>query len=203
MFKVNSKKYKLNNSSKGNVLSMIVLLITAALVALIIINFVFRSYRVDGQSMDNTLQNNNMLIVWKVPRTWSSITGHQYIPKRGSIIVFNESNLIGCGQFGTKQLIKRVIGLPGDKVTIQNNHYEIYNKTFPHGFNPDVQLGYGKNFPPTYGNTDVTLGPNQLFVSGDNRPESCDSRIFGPINSNQIIGQLVLRFYPFNEISIF
>jgi len=131
------------------------------------------------------------------------ITGHQYVPKRGSIIVFNESNLLGCGQPGTKQLIKRVIGLPGNTVTIKNGHYFVYDKNHPHGFDPGTTLGFNKNFPPTYGSTDVTLGPNQIFVSGDNRPNSCDSRIFGPINTNQIIGQLVLRFYPFNEIKLF
>ncbi len=198
-------KIKLNKAnSNGSIFSMVLLLIAAALIALMIITFVFRSYRVDGQSMENTLQNNNMLIVWKVPRTWSMITGHQYVPKRGSIIVFNESNLLSCGQFGTKQLIKRVIGLPGDRITIKNNHYEVYNNLHPSGFNPDKSSGYnGSIFPPTYGNTDVTLANNQVFVSGDNRTESCDSRIFGPINTNQIIGQLVIRFYPFNQLSLF
>ncbi len=200
MFKTKVTK----NNQSGNVFTMGLLLFSAILIAFLIITFVFRSYRVDGQSMENTLQNNNMLIVWKVPKTWSLITGHQYVPKRGSIIVFNESNLLGCGQFGTKQLIKRVIGLPGDRVTIQDNHYEIYNKKFPKGFNPDNSSGYdGSSFAPTYGNTDVTLASNQIFVSGDNRPESCDSRIFGPINTSQIIGQLVIRFYPFNEINLF
>ena len=190
--------------SNGIAISMILLLIAAAIIAFAITSFVFRSYRVDGQSMDNTLQNNNMLIVWKVPRTWASITGHQYVPKRGSIIVFNEGNLVSCGQFGTKQLIKRVIGLPGERVTVQNGHYEVYNLSHPNGFNPDTNGGYGKNnFAPTYGNVNVTLSSNQIFVSGDNRPESCDSRIFGPINTNQVIGQLVLRFYPLNEMNFF
>ncbi len=200
MFKI--KPLKENHN--GSVFSMVLLLITATLIAFLIITFVFRSYRVDGQSMENTLQNNNMLIVWKVPRTWSMITGHQYVPKRGSIIVFNESDLLGCGQFGTKQLIKRVIGLPGDRITIVNNHYEVYDNKHPGGFNPDASTGYnGSSFAPTYGNTDVTLASNQIFVSGDNRPDSCDSRIFGPINTNQIIGQLIIRFYPFNELNLF
>ena len=199
---IQSSKNKYLNQ-QGGIISLVILLISACLIALLIVTFVFRSYQVDGISMENTLQNNNMLIVWKLPRTWSMITGHQYVPKRGNIIVFNESNLLGCGQAGTKQLIKRVIGLPGDTVTIKNGHYFIYNKKHPHGFDPGITLGFNKNFPPTYGSTHITLGAHQIFVSGDNRPNSCDSRIFGPINTNQIVGQLILRFYPFNEIKVF
>ncbi len=199
-----SKTKPTDHKQRSNsIFSTLILFIMAALIAVFIITFVFRSYQVDGISMDNTLQNHNMLIVWKLPRSWAMVTGHQYVPKRGSIIVFNESNLAGCGQVGTKQLIKRVIGLPGDHVTIQNGSYIIYNKHHPKGFNPDITLGYGKNFPPTYGNTNITLKSNQIFVSGDNRPESCDSRTFGPVNTNQIVGQLIIRFYPFNEFSLF
>src|SRR6185312_6398144 len=65
----------------------------ALFIAALIIMFVFRSYAVDGPSMDNTLHNSDKLIIWKVPRTWSDITHHAYIPKRGDIVVFNESGL--------------------------------------------------------------------------------------------------------------
>jgi signal peptidase I len=179
------------------------ILLTALVVALFIIGFVFRSYQVDGPSMQNTLQNGDKLIIWKVPRTWARITGHDYIPKRGDIIVFTESGLSQFGQQDTKQLIKRVIGLPGDHVTISNDHYVIYNKAHPNGFNPDTSLPYGQHMPVTSGTTDVTLGPNQLFVSGDNRPDSLDSRAFGPINASQVIGQLVLRVFPVSQAKAF
>jgi signal peptidase I len=153
--------------------------------------------------MENTLQNNDKLIIWKVPRTIASITGHPYIPKRGDIIVFNESGLAEFGQQNDKQLIKRVIGLPGDRITIQNGDYVIYNKAHPDGFDPDKTLPYGKNIPVTTGTIDVTLGPDQLFVSGDNRPDSLDSRAFGPINANQIVGQLIVRVFPISHAEVF
>src|SRR5476649_2879548 len=108
--------------------STIGILLTALLVAVFIIAFVFRSYQVDGPSMQNTLQNADKLIIWKVPRTWARITGHPYIPQRGDIIVFTESGLSEFGQDNTKQLIKRVIGLPGDRVVVSNGVYTIYNK---------------------------------------------------------------------------
>lgn len=183
--------------------STIGILLTALLVALLMIAFVFRSYQVDGPSMENTLQNADKLIIWKVPRTWAEITGHAYIPHRGDIIVFTESGLSQFGQTNTKQLIKRVIGLPGDRVVVSNGVYTIYNKAHPNGFDPDKTLPYGKNIPETSGTINVTLGPNQLFVSGDNRPDSLDSRAFGPINANQVVGKLVLRVFPLNAAQIF
>jgi signal peptidase I len=184
-------------------LSTIAILATALLVALFIIGFVFRSYQVDGPSMENTLQNNDKLIIWKVPRTWARITGHDYIPARGDIIVFTETGLSLYGQENTKQLIKRVIGLPGDRVVVNNGVYTIYNKTHPDGFDPDKTLPYGKNIPTTSGDIDITLNKDQLFVSGDNRPDSLDSRAFGPINADQIIGKLILRVFPVSESKAF
>ena len=183
--------------------STIGVLLTALAVALFIIAFVFRSYQVDGPSMENTLQNADKLIIWKVPRSWARVTGHAYIPDRGDIVVFTESGLSQFGQQDTKQLIKRVIGLPGDHLVLNNDHYVIYNKAHPHGFNPDTTLPYGHNFPVTTGNVDLTLGKNQIFVSGDNRPDSLDSRAFGPINASQIVGKLVLRVFPVNQAKVF
>lgn len=179
------------------------ILLSALVVALLIITFVFRSYQVDGPSMENTLHNNDKLIIWKVPRTWSDLTGHPYIPDRGDIIVFNESGLAQFGQADSKQLIKRVIGLPGDRVVVANGVYTIYNKAHPNGFDPDKTLPYGANIPETSGNIDITLGKDQLFVSGDNRPDSLDSRDFGPINASQIVGKLVLRVFPISQAKDF
>ncbi len=186
-----------------DLLATLMIFATAALVAFLIIGFVFRSYEVDGPSMESTLQNADKLIIWKVPRTWSDITGHPYIPKRGDIIVFNETGLAQFGQTNTKQLIKRVIGLPGDRVTISNGEYIIYNKAHPKGFDPDTSLPYGKNIPQTTGSVNVTLGPDQIFVSGDNRPDSLDSRAFGPINAKQIVGKLMIRVFPIGKAEFF
>ncbi|HWB39065.1 MAG TPA: signal peptidase I [Candidatus Saccharimonadales bacterium] len=191
------------HSAWRELLSTVGILVTALLVALLIIAFVFRSYQVDGPSMENTLQNADKLIIWKVPRTWASITRHPYIPKRGDIIVFTESNLSRFGQTDTKQLIKRVIGLPGDKVVVNDGHYEIYNKQNPKGFDPDKTLPYGKNMPVTTGEGTYILHADEVFVSGDNRPDSLDSRAFGPIHANQIIGKLILRVFPVNKAKAF
>ena len=175
----------------------------ALLTALFIITFVFRSYQVDGPSMENTLQNADKLIIWKVPRSWAKISHHDYIPGRGDIIVFTENGLSEYGQQDSKQLIKRVIGLPGERVVVKDGYITVYNNQHPQGFSPDKTLPYGKNIPITPGDVDVTLGPHQLFMSGDNRPDSLDSRAFGPINASQIIGKLVLRVFPVGQAKTF
>ncbi len=195
-----------NNSGSGwrDFASTVGILVTALLVALFMIGFVFRSYQVDGPSMQQTLQNQDKLIIWKVPRTWARLTHHAYIPKRGDVIVFTESGLGQFGQEDSKQLIKRVIGLPGDRVVVKDGTITIHNGAHPDGFQPDKTLGYAyPNFPTTSGDIDVTLSTDQLFVSGDNRPDSLDSRAFGPINANQIVGKLVVRVFPTNQIKSF
>lgn len=183
--------------------STVAILVMALLAALLIINFVFRSYQVDGPSMENTLQNADKLIIWKVPRTWARITGHDYIPKRGDVIVFSQTGLSEFGDTNEKQLIKRVIGLPGDRVVVGNGTITVYNDQNPGGFEPDETLPYGKNIPNTSGNRDVTLGENEIFVAGDNRPDSLDSRAFGPIKADQIVGKLVVRVFPIGDAKVF
>lgn len=190
-------------SAIGELFSTVGILLTALAVAFLIIGFVFRSYQVDGPSMQNTLQNADKLIIWKVPRTIARVTHHAYIPNRGDIIVFTQNGLSEFGQTDSKQLIKRVIGLPGERVVVKDGSYTVYTKDHPQGFNPDRTLSYGKNIPTTSGSVDVTLGKDQLFVSGDNRPNSLDSRSFGPISADKVVGKLVLRVFPISQAKPF
>lgn len=177
---------------------------TAIAVALCLILFVFQSYQVSGPSMETTLQDQDRLIVWKLPRSWARITHHQYVPNRGDVIIFTESGLSQYGQEDTKQLIKRVIGLPGDRVVVHNNIITVYNKAHPHGFQPDKTLPYGVNITePAEQEVDTVVGPDQVFVCGDNRTNSLDSRFFGPIKTKQIIGKLVLRVLPLDKAEKF
>ncbi len=200
-----SQEPKTSDKQSGwrELFSTVGILAAALLVALFIITFVFRSYQVDGPSMESTLQNNDKLIIWKVPRSWARITHHDYVPNRGDVIVFSQSGLSQFGQEDTKQLIKRVVGLPGDRVVVRDGRITIYNAANPKGFSPDTTLPYGKNIPPTSGNIDITLGKDQLFVSGDNRPDSLDSRTFGPISTDDVIGKLVLRVFPIGGAKAF
>lgn len=178
-------------------MSIFGVLASALLLAFCLITFVFQSYQVDGPSMQSTLENSDHLIVWKVPKTVANVTGKDYIPKRGDIIVFNEAGIDGADK---KQLIKRVIGLPGERVVFKGTDVTVYNAESPNGFNPDKTLGYGDNLiNQNPSNNDVTLGEGELFVAGDHRDNSLDSRVFGPIQADQVVGKLVLRVLPLNS----
>ena len=189
-----------------NTIASVFILLMAPVIALLLTIFVFQSYQVDGPSMETTLQNNDRLIVWKFPRTWARITHHQYVPNRGDVIIFSEP---GLGNFdqpdGSKQLVKRVIGLPGDKVVIKDGVITIYNATHQNGFQPDKTMPYGANghIPETDNDGTFVLSANQLFVCGDNRPNSLDSRIFGPITTDQVVGKLAARILPLSNTKAF
>jgi signal peptidase I len=200
------KNKNLNNQSKhrkSEVISTVLMFCVAIAIAFLLTTYVFQQYEVDGPSMQTTLYNQNRLIVVKYMRSWSRITGHPYIPQRGNIIIFNENGLYNADGLPEKTLVKRVIGLPGDRIVIAKGVVTIYNKQNPKGFDPDKTMSYGKVIPYTSGTLNMVLPKNYIFVMGDNRTDSLDSRVFGPVNVNQIIGKLVLRIYPFSSVKMF
>lgn len=195
---------ELAQKRKSSLASTAIILILAPIVAIILTTFVFQTYQVDGASMETTLTHNDRLIINKLPRTWSKITGNPFIPKRGDIIIFNKQ---GLNQFESsskgRQLIKRVIGLPGERVVVKDNELIIYNDEHTKGFRPDKFYPWGRAVEPTPGNIDVTLASNEVFVCGDNRNNSQDSRIFGPIPVSDIVGRLSFRLFPLSEAKKF
>jgi signal peptidase I len=184
-----------------NIASTIALFLSAFIIAILLNTFVIQSYQVDGESMETTLQNNDRLIVNKIPRTIARIDGHQYVPRRGDIIIFNQVGLPGFT--GQKQLIKRVIGLPGERVVVADGKITIYNNSHIAGFNPDTTGDYRITAPTTIGSIDISLQPDELFVCGDNRSNSEDSRYFGPIKTGTVVAKLVLRILPLNHTQSF
>jgi len=193
-------KPKQSNQGFRDILSIFGVLGSALVLAFCLITFVFQSYQVDGPSMQTSLQDSDHLIVWKVPKTLANLTNRHYIPNRGDVIVFNASSDSGSGEM---QLIKRVIARPGERVTVKDNQVTVYNEEFPNGFSPDKTLPYGKAIVNTPGNVDITVKEDEVYVLGDNRGNSRDSRMFGPIKSDQIVGKLVLRVLPLNTITKF
>jgi signal peptidase I len=190
------------NTNIRNIISTIALFLAAPLMALVLILFVIQSYEVDGPSMEQTLQNKDLLIVNKLPRTISRITGRDYIPERGEIIIFSRSES-GLGGESTRQLVKRVIALPGERVTVKDGRVTVYNEQQPNGFNPDALVTFTKDYKDTPGNVDVTIQEGEVFVMGDNRNNSLDSRYFGPIIAEDIVGNLGMRIFPLNKAQRF
>ncbi len=183
--------------------STLLLLLLAPIIAFSIAAYVVQSYQVDGESMETNLQDNDRLIVNKIPRTLAKFTHHNYLPKRGDIIVFNQTLIQDIGITGDKQLIKRVIALPGERVVVKDGEVTVYNNKNPQGFNPDKSTGYKITAANTPSSVDLVVPADNIFVLGDNRPNSEDSRYFGPVNTSKIVGKLVLRIIPLNKIQAF
>lgn len=188
-------------SKKGwkSIASTISILLIAPLLAIFITIFVFQSYEVYGMSMETTLQDGDRLIVQKLSKNWSAIRGKDYIPQRYEIVVFDKPTFLSNSSGDVDHLIKRVIGLPGERVVARDGKYTIYNQDNPNGFNPDSGQEYAKDILTTPGDVDITVGENEIFVSGDNRTNSLDSRNFGSINVSSITGIATLRFVPVNN----
>lgn len=181
------------------VISFFVTILVAVILVAIIQLFFFQSYKVFGSSMFSTLHDGDRLIISKIGKTVSNLKHRPYQPKRGDIIVFVDP------QNPAIQLIKRVIGLPGERVVVKNGKITVYNKRNPNGFNPD-DAPYGKDLPPTSGNVDITVGKDHLFVSGDNRTgsNSLDSRNeLGTVPEQNVVGKLELRIWPFSRAKFF
>lgn len=188
-----------------SILSTIAILIAAPIIAIFLTTFVFQSYEVDGPSMETTLENHDRLLVLKVPKTVASLMGKDYVPDRNDIIIFKTSAV----QDGTlddgseKQLVKRVLGVPGDRVVVKNGEITVYNTENPEGFNPDAGQNHGDSVSITPGDVDIVVGEGEVFACGDNRVNSLDSRTIGTIPSEDIIGKLILRIYPLDTVKKF
>lgn len=185
-----------------SIISTVALFLAAPLLALVLIMFVIQSYEVDGPSMEETLQNKDLLVVSKIPKTMATITGKPYIPPRYEVIIFSRDESGGLGG-QTRQLVKRVIALPGERVTVVDGIVTVYNQQNPGGFKPDENQEYSESIKSTPGNVDLIVREGEVFVLGDNRNNSLDSRFFGSVNADDIVGKLGVRIFPLNKARSF
>ena len=159
-------------------------IVIAVVLALVIRSFIFTVVRVDGQSMEPTLQNNDRMIVWRLG----------YEPKTGDIVVFNPP-----GHDKNVFWIKRVNATEGQHVEIDYNTNSVYvdGEKLDESYlgEPMQNLGF------QYQETDVPEGC--VFVMGDNRNHSSDSRVIGTVNEEFILGEAVLRFWPFTNVETY
>ncbi|EHR33247.1 signal peptidase I [Helcococcus kunzii] len=169
--------------SKGSaILEWAKSILIAVVLALLIKNFIVEPTRIQGSSMNMTLQNDDRVIVNKIGMRFKPI-------ERGNIIVMKYDN--------THDYIKRVIGLPGEYIQV------IDGKVYINGELYEESYIYGESTQSING-SEWKLGKNEFFVMGDNRTPggSTDSRVFGPVKLDQIKGVAIYRFYPFNSMGV-
>ena len=164
-------------------------LVRYALIALVIIipfrMFIAQPYIVSGASMDPTFKDGDYLIVDQISKRFGDL-------ERGAVII------IRYPKDPSKFFIKRLVAFPNEKIEIKDGKVKIYNNENPDGLIlDDSYVAYKK-----IENLSFELGSNEYFVMGDNRAGSSDSRIWGSLPEKNIIGQPVLRLFPFNRIEM-
>ncbi|PIZ56605.1 signal peptidase I [bacterium (Candidatus Torokbacteria) CG_4_10_14_0_2_um_filter_35_8] len=150
--------------------------------------FVLQPFMVQGSSMEPSFHNGEYLLV-------NEIEYRFYEPARGDVIILRYP------RDPSQYYIKRIIGLPNEKIQLVNEQIIIYNEEFPAGIELDEP--YLPDNIDTPGKIDVTLGKDEYFVMGDNRSFSSDSRDWGNVKKDLIIGKTWIRCFPFKNFTIF
>lgn len=162
-------------------------IIIALIIALPIRFFIAEPFVVQGASMDPTFSTGQFLIV-------DRLSYHFDEPGRGDVVVF-EYPLDPRTYY-----IKRIIGLPGETVEINRGKVTIKNTDHPDGV--ALTESYVSGVHASMDTLSATLGPTEYFVMGDNRAQSSDSRMWGPLQEELIVGRPIIRLTPINMISI-
>jgi signal peptidase I len=160
-------------------------IVVAALVAAFLVkSFLFQPFYIPSSSMEPTLDINDRVLINKLSYKLHDVN-------RGDIVVFERPPESFQGS-AIKDLIKRVIALPGETVEGKDGAVWVNGKRQPETYLPKGSVT--TDFAP------VTLGKDKYFVMGDNRPVSNDSRVFGPIDEDLIEGRAFLRFWPLSAL---
>lgn len=194
-----SEKEEIYYGVGGFFIEMIKIFLLALVVIMPVRVFLFQPFFVQGASMEPTFENGQYLIVnelgyKKTDLKFATVEPFRDI-ERGDVIIFRYPK-------NPKQFfIKRVIGMPGEKIKIEDGIVFVYNDENPGGFK------LTENYLPsglfTEGNGTYNIEKDEYFVMGDNRPHSSDSRMWGPVNFDNVIGKVFLRAWPISEAKIF
>ncbi|MEK7094535.1 MAG: signal peptidase I [Patescibacteria group bacterium] len=169
------------------VFEVLKVVITAGLIIVLVRYYLIQPFYVRGASMEPTFENREYLLI-------DEITYRFREPKRGEVVVFRHP------QNTVEFFIKRIIGLPGETVTIENGKVTVANDGRPDGV--VLEESYiGQVF--TEGHEQILLNKDEYFVLGDNRSASMDSRIIGPVKREYFVGRVLVRGLPLSKFSIF
>ncbi len=177
----------------------IIVVVVAVLVAVLLRTFVVQTFFIPSGSMEPTLQVGDRILVNK-------LSYHLHGVGRGDIVVFSRPAAENCGGPEVNDLVKRVIGLPGETISLSGGNVYVDGRRLDESWLPASEQGVTRPGP---GGTLYSLQQayrvpaNDYFVMGDNRTDSCDSRFWGPISKSLIVGKVEMRVWPLSSISIF
>jgi signal peptidase I len=171
--------------------------------------FLVQPFFVQGASMEPNFEDKQYLIVNELGYKTTNV-GFNYGQKDIHLFTVNSFKEMKRGEAVVFRYpknpsvfyIKRIIGLPGEKIEITRNQVKIYNQENPNGFILD-ESAYLSAGVETQGDQTINLSNQEYFVMGDNRMYSSDSRSWGPVPSDDIIGKVVLRAWPFGKAALF
>ncbi|MFA7191901.1 MAG: signal peptidase I [Candidatus Paceibacterota bacterium] len=166
-----------------NIWDLVKFMALALIIVIPIRTYIAQPFIVSGESMVPTFQDGEYLIVDELSYNMGNI-------KRGDVVIFKYPH------DPSRYFIKRIIGLPNEKIEISGQKVKIENKANPDGFIIDEPY-INENFST---NEKYDTGPNGYFVMGDNRNRSSDSRVWGVVDKKFLIGRAYLRLLPFNSI---
>jgi signal peptidase I len=180
-------------SSLGCLFEVVETLVLTLVIFFVIQTFVAQPYQVQQQSMERTLEPGQYVLVDKLTPRWDAYG-------RGDVVVFNPP---ASWTSDPTPFIKRVIGLPGDTIEVKSDGLVYVNGT-PLDETYTYRNTQGVNEPTTASPDQGTwvVPPGDLFVMGDHREASADSRVFGPISISNVIGRAFLRYWPISTIGI-
>lgn len=175
------KKGRLKGLLRNAVAEVVVLVVLAFALAMTTKTYVVEAYEIKGRSMVPTFEDGQRVVVLKL---FSEI-------ERGDIVIFSTKEDPG------KDLIKRVIALPGERIEISKGRVRINGKLLGESYLQD------KTFGLYDGEIDEYVPEGELYVLGDNRDDSHDSRRFGSVSEESLKGKVVVRWWPFHEVKTF
>ncbi len=174
-------------------LDIIETVVVALSIFLVIYLFFMQPHQVSGQSMEPTFLDGEYVLTDKV----SYQTGE---PQRGDVVVFHAPEQSGCPEGTGCDFIKRVLGLPGDTFAVHDNAIWINSQPLPEPYIPPENFTKAGAF--TEGGREILLGENEYMLLGDNRPFSSDSRVWGPVGKEAIVGRAFFRYWPLTKTGI-
>ena len=166
---------------------VIKIVILACLIVAPIRLFIFQPFFVKGQSMEPNFENGDYLFVDELSYRFKD-------PQRGDVVVFKYPNDV------SQRYIKRIIGLPGETVETKDGRVDIFNKDGEKVLKEENYIPQGVL---TLGDVKITLKENEYFVLGDNRVASSDSRRWGPVPREDMIGRVFFRVWPLDTFTTF